>query len=129
MVHDLIYSGGDDLFLSLPTEYEAYFIKAMNISLMNQLPEFQFTCSVIRVEQSDSHKETMIHSLVSLLSNDLLTYAKSQLKKNVEDVSNQSKLYEKYGTKFLMSHSKGIFLNTSEITEMEVNDLHRYYFQ
>lgn len=96
---------------------------------MNQLPEFQFTCSVIRVEQSDSHKETMIHSLVSLLSNDLLTYAKSQLKKNVEDVSNQSKLYEKYGTKFLMSHSKGIFLNTSEITEMEVNDLHRYYFQ
>lgn len=129
LVHDLIYSGGDDLFLSLPTEYEAYFIKAMNISLMNQLPEFQFTCSVIRVEQSDSHKETMIHSLVSLLSNDLLTYAKSQLKKNVEDVSNQSKLYEKYGTKFLMSHSKGILLNTSEITEMEVNDLHRYYFQ
>ncbi|MGR5423315.1 Cas10/Cmr2 second palm domain-containing protein [Vibrio sp. PNB22_4_1] len=128
LIHDLIYSGGDDLFLSVPTDYEKQFIDAMNTSLSYHLPEVNFTCSVIRITHGETQKENMIQGLISLMSNDLLAYAKSKLKKKVGNTSIQTDLYNKYGEIFTNSHSKGVCFNTKDMSEMEVIDLHKYYF-
>ncbi|WP_125828500.1 Cas10/Cmr2 second palm domain-containing protein [Paraferrimonas haliotis] len=129
LVHDLIYSGGDDLFISLPTEYESQFIAAMNYSLYTHLPEIKFTCAVIRVNQDNSTQEDLLHSLVSILSNDLLLYSKSKFKKSSNYTPKQARLYDKYGEIFELSNSKGVFLNTIDLSVMEVNDLHSFYFK
>ncbi|WP_072054922.1 hypothetical protein [Aliivibrio fischeri] len=128
LIHDLIYSGGDDLFLSVPSDYEKLFLDAMNYSLSINLPEIKFTCSIIRVDQEENQKNNMMHALVSLMSNDLLAFAKSLLKQGGKDTSLQGDLYRKYGGTFEFTHSKGVSLNADNMSEMEVKDLHDYYF-
>lgn len=128
LVHDLIYAGGDDLFLSVPTDYEDFLVKAINEALRSNLPEISFTCSIIRVPQTHSLKDSAAHSLVSIMSNDLLLYAKSKLKHGVDNTSKQSKLYDKYGSSFKLSHSKGVSINSDDMSDNEIKNLYEFYF-